>query len=97
MLEHKETEVNPFLDLGIQIGLGAVVGGVGAAFGGLAIGAGTSGLAPVAGFMVLAGVRRFHLAKNIQHDGELLATEHEKLTSAIFPAVADVVYQNWAS
>lgn len=96
-LMHEATRVNSFLELGIQVAAGAAAGGVAAAFTTVLVGSLTGGIAPIAGFVVLGGVRLFRQANAIQHEAQRLATEFEQVTSSAFPAAALVVNQHLAN
>jgi hypothetical protein len=88
MLAQEATEVNGFLDLGIQVALGGGLGAAGVALATIAGGAVTGGIGPVAGFVVLGGVRRFQQIRAVRGEADRLAREHEKLSARVFSASA---------
>jgi hypothetical protein len=93
MLAQEATEVNGFLDLGIQVALGSGAGAAAVAFATIAGGAVTGGIAPVAGCIVVGGVRRFQQVRAIRGEADRLAREHVDLTAHVFSASSAAVLQ----
>jgi hypothetical protein len=88
------TKVNSWIQLGLEVALGSGLGAVGGAFVGAAAGAITGGIAPVAGFVVLGGVRRFRELRAVEHDTEEFLAVHAALVAQVFPATGAAAVQH---
>lgn len=93
ILAHEATEVNGFLNLGIQVVTGSGTGAVAAAFATVAGGAITGGIAPIAGAIVFGGVRRFQQVQEVRDQTDRLARESAHLNEHVFSASAAAVLQ----
>ncbi|NUR96741.1 MAG: hypothetical protein HOV67_15965, partial [Kribbellaceae bacterium] len=85
---HTGTEVNSFVELGLQVALGSGLGALAGAFAGVAAGAVTGGIAPVAGGVVLGGVRRFRQLHAFEREADEFLQTYELLNAGVFPATA---------
>ncbi|MFF0269804.1 hypothetical protein [Kribbella sp. NPDC004536] len=85
---HTATEVNSFIELGLQVAVGSGLGALAGAFVGVAAGAVTGGIAPVAGGVVLGGVRRFRQLHAFEREADEFLQTYERLNAGVFPATA---------